>query len=164
MSCSLVGFRSGLLVSKERVRKAFGELLVTAVLFPFLPPWAFQELDFVMWGWAGAYSEACLSLLVLEICGSSLQTVKEIPHSIRLMKQRELPFLKLSTFEWLFSFVSFFKKTLNHIRSFFKSWKHILFLREQRWFCFLSALWQPSSIVIGYQKCFFVSCVQWLQA
>lgn len=54
-------------------------------------------------------SEASSSLLMFEICDSSLQTVKEIAHSVRLINQRELPFLRTSTFEWFFSFL-FFKK------------------------------------------------------
>lgn len=62
-----------------------------------------------MWSWGGTHSEASLSLLMFEICDSSLQTVKEISHSVRLINQRELPFLRTSTFEWLFSFL-FFKK------------------------------------------------------
>lgn len=77
-----------------------------------LPPLAFQELDFVMRSWGGTHPGASLSLSVFEICDSSLQTVKEIPHSVRLMRQSELQFLKTSTFERLFSFLFSFKKDI----------------------------------------------------
>lgn len=105
---------------RKQLRKLSRQLLVPADFFPSAPVSCWKAgLCHVEQVWDSLRGQS----FPLDVWDSdcSLQVVKEIAHSVRLINQWEFTFLKTSKFEQLFSFCSFSKRTLNHIRKFFKS-------------------------------------------